>query len=108
MHGIRPNALRPALVLGVDLAFDRSFGGRFRGRSLPNIRFATASIYSNSVPNGTIIRLSPFVTNGDNRIDKALYPLVTNGDNSVPSGYNPIDNPLSPPVGGIINCSSAM
>ncbi len=53
-----------------------------------------------------IIRLSPFVTNGDNRIDKELYPLATNGDNSVPSGYNPIDNPLSPLIGGIINCSS--
>ncbi len=53
-----------------------------------------------------IIGLLPFVVNGDNRIDKGLCPLVTNGDNSVPSGYNPIDKPLSPPVGGIINCSS--
>ncbi len=53
-----------------------------------------------------IFGLLPFVVNGDNRIDKGLYPLVTNGDNSVPSGYNPIDKPLSPPVGGIINCSA--
>ncbi len=53
-----------------------------------------------------IIGLSPFVANGDSPIDKGLYALVTNGDNSVPSGYNPIHKPLSPPVGGIIDCSS--
>ncbi len=32
-----------------------------------------------------------------------LSPFVTNGDDSVPSGYNPIDKPLSPLIGGMIN-----
>ncbi len=102
---MRPQRVPMFIGPAVKLASGRLLGGRFRALFCQTFDSKTGVELFQFGLLTAIIGLSPFVTNGDNRIDKELYPLVTNGDNSVPSGYNPIDKPLSPPVGGIINCS---